>query len=354
MARIGWKNRLVTLLIKILKSRNHRPRESSPRRILIVSTTALGDTLWATPSIANVRASFPDAHLAILTGPIGKQVLLHDPRVDAIHLLREPLLRHFPALLRLLRKERFDAALLLHASQRLILPLLTLAGIPVIIGSAEKNKGFDHLLTTALPRRYEHEIERRARIVRCLGAATPEETLSYHLLPEETLAAQQLLGPKARPRIALHLGAKELFRRFPLNSFVALGKLLSGYDLFLTGTLQEEALLKQVQERLPGARILLHPFRTFAALLNEMDLILSTDTGPLHLACALNKPLLALFASSDPLLFGPHKAPRAHVLARPITCSPCLKRSCREPFCFLQFSPREIASAIEKICHINR
>lgn len=345
----NWKNRLVTLLIWLLKPRSETSQQK--KRILVVTTTALGDTLWATPSISNLRNSFPHAHIAVLTSPIGKQALLHDPRIDALYLLDNPLFPRFFSLWRLLKKQQYDTALLLHSSQRLILPLLTLSGIPQIIGTAEKNKGFDHLLTTTLPRQYEHEIERRARIVQELGASITSDTLSYFLLPREREKAQQLLGPKKAPRIALHLGAKEKFRRLPQKSFIALGKMLDDCELFLTGTKEEEEILQEVQHQLPNARVILEPFRTFAAILEQMDLIVTTDTGPLHLACALNKPLICLFVSSDPLLFGPHKAPHAQVLQHKISCNPCLKRNCHEPFCFLQFSVQEIANACrEKLC----
>lgn len=330
----------------LVKMFRPRPRTSNElRRILVVSTTALGDTLWATPSIENLRKKFPDAQISVLTSPIGKQALLHHPQIDSIYLLEEPLLKNFFRLLRPLRKELFDAALVLHASQRLILPLLTLSGIPKILGTAEKNKGLDALLTTALPRHFEHEIERRARIVRELGAKTTVETLSYFVRPQETLQALEFLGEKKGPRIALHLGAREQYRRFPKSSYAALGKMLQRElqcELFLTGTKDEEELLLEVQKNLPEARIVIKPFRQFAALLSLMDLVISTDTGPLHLACALNRPLVALFASSEPQLFGPYKAPLAKTITHRTSCSPCLKRKCHEPFCYLQFSLSQI------------
>ena len=315
--------------------------------ILVVSTTALGDTLWATPAITNIRASFPHAKIAVLTSSIGMQVLAHRPEIDQLIHLREPLSWRFFSLVRALRRGNFDVALLLHSSQRLTLPLLTLSGIPKIIGTSGKNKGLDDLLTDPLPPQREHEIERRARITQTLGIKTDVETLSYFVQPQERAEAEQILGEKKRPRIAFHLGARDEFRRFPKRSFLALAALLrEQYELFLTGTAQEEPLLQEIASQLPEAKILNQPFRTFAALLEQMDLIVSTDTGPLHLACALNRPVVALFASSDPLLFGPHKAPKAKVIEKPATCTPCIMRRCKEPFCYLQISPREVYQTI--------
>jgi ADP-heptose:LPS heptosyltransferase len=99
--------------------------------------------------------------------------------------------------------------------------------------------------------------------------------------------------------------------------------------------------MKEIAQQIPGTHIdePNRPFRQFAALLNQMDLLISNDTGPVHLACALNRPVVAIYASTDPALCGPHLAPRAHAISRRATCDPCLKRKCRQPFCFLQSSP---------------
>src|SRR5688572_14329036 len=90
-----------------------------PQRILVVTTTALGDTLWATPAIESLRKSFATAFIAVLTSAIGTQVLRYNPHIDQIYQLREPLLPQFCSLRSALAAQRFDTILLFHASQRL-------------------------------------------------------------------------------------------------------------------------------------------------------------------------------------------------------------------------------------------
>lgn len=339
MLRISWKN---YLLLKATRLFAHsRPSPPIPKRILVIATTALGDTLWATPALTALRTEFPSAHIAVLTSPTGKEVLLHNPAIDELLLLQEPLLPRFFSLLFRLKRKRFDAALIFHASQRLILPLCVLSSIPRIIGTSGINKGLDDLLTDALRPRYEHEIDRRFGLIQQLGVKRGSAELSYYIQPHERINLN-----RTKPLVAFHPGSKEAFRRWPLSHFAAVGKALEerfGCAIHLTGSPSERPILEEIKRVLPSARIETNfpSVRNLAAFLSEMDLILSNDTGPFHLACALKRPVIGIYVSTDPNLCGPHKAPNALLLTRSRTCTPCLKRSCHDPFCFLQIGPEE-------------
>jgi heptosyltransferase-2 len=321
------------------------PKNKTSDRILIVSTTALGDTLWATAALENLRASFPKSYIAILTSPIGQEVFKHNPHVDQVFLLKEPLTKHFFRLWKTLYKERFDTVLLFHASQRLTLPLCALLGASRIIGTAGINKGLDALLTEPMPNAYQHEIVRRCKIVEKAGAHIEKETLSFYLAPQEELPKN-----KGGPWIALHPGSKDSFKRWPTEKFVELGKKLKSAfpcEILITGTKEERKLMEEIAAQIPGAQIdePNRHLRSFAALLKRIDLLISNDTGPVHLAAALNTPVVAIYSSTDPALCGTHKAPNAQMIARKAACNPCLKRKCREPFCFLQIGTEEVLKA---------
>jgi ADP-heptose:LPS heptosyltransferase len=105
--------------------------------------------------------------------------------------------------------------------------------------------------------------------------------------------------------------------------------------------------MEEVARQIPGAHLdePNRSLRSFAALLNQIDLLICNDTGPFHLACALHRPVIGIYASTDPALCGPHQAPHARVIARRSTCTPCLKRKCRQPFCFLQIGTEEVLAA---------
>ena len=330
---MNWKNRLLTLACQVLPIKKH-PKTAN-RRILVVTTTALGDTLWATPTFESLRLSFPNAYLAVLTSPIGNEVLRTSPWIDKIHLLQTP------KLWKTLYKERFDTILILHASQRIVFPLCALLGATQIVGTFGINKGLDHLLTDPLPQSYEHEIIRRLKMVEKIGGKIHTETLSF--FPDSKTATTTLGCGKW---VALHPGSKDGFKRWPAKNFAAVGRLLqrSGYQILVTGTKDEKNLMEEVASQIVGAKIgdpdlSLHGF---AHLLTQVDLLISNDTGPVHLACSLNRPVIAIYASTDPKLCGPHKAKNAIAISKKPTCTPCLKRKCKSPFCLLQIGPNEV------------
>ena len=354
----SWKNSLLRRLVSW-----RRPLLNSQgeiRRILVVSTTAIGDTLWATPALANLRIHFPKAMIAALTSPTGGQILKFNPHIDRIILLKEPVLPRIFYLLKTLRGEKFDAALILHASQRLILPICSWSRIPRIIGTQGINKGLDDLLTDPIAPRFEHEIERRQKILGCLNIPSTVSTLSYYVQPSEQDAALQFIQGNSKqradsafkPRIAIHPGSKEPFRRWPASCFAAAASILEekyGCEIFLTGSPSEKKLLQKIQRLVPRARIVSSSsIRFLGAIMEQMDLVLSNDTGPFHLACALNRPTIGLYVSTDPRLCGPHLAPHALVISRQPTCEPCLRRRCRDSFCFLQISTEEVIDACAK------
>lgn len=304
----------------------------------MVATTALGDTLWATPALASLGKG-----VSVLTSPVGAQILKNNPHIDQIFSFKEPLSIRFFSLWRKLFKERFETILIFHTSERLVLPLCALLGASRIIGTAGINKGLDSLLTTALPLANEHEIVRRLQIIRAIGAKPTTESLSFFLSPQEALPPRE-----SGPWIALHPGSKDAFKRWPF--FAELGNLLKKNlpcEILITGTKEEESLMQEIAAKIPGAHIdrTDRPLREFGSLLNQMDLLISNDTGPVHLACALERPVVAIYTSTDPTLCGPHQAKNAITISRKKTCTPCLKRKCQLPFCFLQIGPDEVAKA---------
>ena len=304
-------------------------------RFLIVSTTALGDTLWATPALHNLRAAFPNAYIASLTSPIGAETLKNNPHATEIFTTRYP----WP----LLRK-KISTVLLFHTSQRWVLPFCTLLGASRLIGTQNGHKGLNSLLTDALPHTHVHEIERRLQMVSRVGAKT--DFKKVEVFPGEIDNVQ--VTPNT---VALHVGSKDKFKQWPPANFIRLGLLLQkklGCTLLITGTPQEKELLQTIAKAIPGAKALYDlPLLSFAALISKLSLFITNDTGPLHLAAATKTPTIALFVPTDSALCGPYFAPNVKVIQKKPTCFPCLRKKCCEPFCMLQITPEEVMEHID-------
>ncbi len=336
------KNRLILSLVRLLKPKI--PSSFTKRHFLIVSTTGLGDTLWGTPGIKALRASFPNAKISVLTSPIGSEVLGHNPYIDELIVMRDPVFASLPRLYFQLKRQHISDVLLFHTSQRSLLPLTAILGARRIIGTIGINKGLDELLTDPLEHMKMHEIQRRLQIVHQAGAHLGDPSLEIFLKPKEEQIAQDYLNqlniPPHTALICIHPGAKDLFKQWAPSHFISLGKKLTERikcQLFITGTASEKTLVTKIARQIPGAIPVTHlKLRPFAAFVKHMSLVIANDTGPMHVAFAMKTPTVALFTPTDPELCGPYFAHQAHIIYKKKTCTPCLRKQCREPFCLLQ------------------
>lgn len=352
-SHVKLKNFFIKGLLKALQPIQSRSTiHGLPRSFLIVSTTGLGDTLWAIPAVRSLRSSYPDSFIALLTTSLGEQVLSRNRAIDELFILEEPFLWSGLQLIPSLRKQKFDAVLLFHSSQRFILPLCTLCDVPQIIGTKGLQKDLDFLLTQAIEQRpSEHEIARRLAIVQAVGAHSTMTELEFPLHQLEEQTAMQFLQaleiPDYLPIIGLHPGAKDVFKQWPPSCFVEVGRRLTqhiGCRVIVSGDEKEAQLVYTIASQIPGAIPLAGDLTigSFAALLKRYSLFITNDTGPMHLAFAMKTPTVALFGPTDPKICGPWHAPNTEVVARSKTCFPCLRKKCEEPFCLLQISPAEV------------
>ena len=346
------KNALINRAVALF--RPQKPNlENDQRKFLIVSTTGLGDTLWGTPAVKALRETYPTSYIALLTSPIGREIFEHNRHVDELFVISDPVL--FPLFSHYfqLKKRAFTDVILFHTSQRPILPFVATLGASRIIGTQGLSKGLDHFLTHPISRAYVHEVERRLQLVGQIDAHTQNPSLELFLSGEDERQAELFLAqfqlPANLPKIALHPGAKDRFKQWPPSLFIELGNRLVqelGCQLFITGSAIEKQLVESVAAQIKGAiPVTSLSLRPFAAFLKQMQLLISNDTGPMHVGFAVNTPTIALFAPTDPKLCGPYSVKNAKVIAKQPTCTPCLKKKCVEPFCLLQISVQEVYDA---------
>ncbi len=329
----------------------------SNQRFLIVSTTGLGDTLWATPAIRALRYTYPQAYIGVLTTPLGKDVLKNNPHLNDIFVLKKPILFSVIKLLPMLRKKQIGTTIVFHASQRIILPLCAFIGSSQIIANQDMNKGLDIILTKTIKRKPIHEIQRRLDLISLVGGKTFDFHMEIFCNQTDKTCAQKILEhiPAHIPIVGMHPGAKDKNRQWPAENFIELGRRLQnhlGCSLILTGGPSEKKLIQQIANALPLSipcvgNLSIH---TLAALIQRLSLFVVGDTGPMHIAFAVKTPAVTLFCPSDPKLFGPYFVDNCSVIKKHQTCTPCLKKKCREPFCLRQISPQEVfTQALELI-----
>jgi len=335
---------LKNFIFKIFTPRP-RPKKERRDRFLIVSTTGLGDTLWATPAIRALRQKHPSAYIAVLTSPLGAEVLKNNPHITETFIVRSPALWSLLALYRSLKKREIDTVLLFHASQRPVFPFCAWLRPSAMAGTKGQNKGLDFLLTEALEAKPIHEIVRRLEIV-----GLPDADRSMELFIQDAPPALSLEGPI----IGLHPGAKDKFKQWPPSHFIQIGRRLQaryGASIVVTGSGAEKELVEAIAGQIPGAAAVTEGLsvHSLGALIKKMKLLISNDTGPMHIACAVGTPVVAPFAPTDARLCGP-LASWGKAIQKPKTCTPCLRKKCRDPFCMRQISVNEVFEEAVKLC----
>jgi lipopolysaccharide heptosyltransferase II len=339
------KKSLKNLLLSVVffffakKKKNNK----SSNNILIVSTTGLGDTLWATPAIRKLKKKYPQKKISVLTHELGEQIFINNPYIENTYILKKPFLFSFFPLLRL-RKKRFDKIFVFHASQRIVFLLVGLLDTKMLIGSKGINKDLDAIFTHLHEKTDAHEVERRLSLD---DLETKNIYLDFFLSKDEKNQGKQYLLSQgidlSIPLIILHPGAKDRYKCYPIDRFCKVANTLlkkQKVQFLLSG--KEKDLLQTLQQNIPNTISLAKlSLREYASVINFANLVITNDTGPMHLATALNTPIIALFGPTSPKLCGP-VAHKGHVLHQEKSCSTCLKRKCLEPFCLLQISTHAI------------
>ncbi|MDO8730201.1 MAG: lipopolysaccharide heptosyltransferase II [Candidatus Omnitrophota bacterium] len=330
------------------------------KRILLVSVNWLGDLLFLTPAIRAVRRAYPDSFIAVLSPRRGMDFLQGNPHLNAVIPMPEgrgiPHLAGWLPLIARLRAERFDAAFLFHRSFTRA-AAVWVAGIPERIGYRTAKRGW--LLTTAVempPPDTLHKVDLLLRVVEAAGIRADGRHYDAGLRPEDAQAAGDLarelgLNPSDRV-VALHAGANWLLKRWPARRFAELADRLSeryGAKVLFIGGEGDRPLIERIAGEMKSRPLVSAgrtTFRQMGALLKHAKLLISNDSGPLHMGMAAGVPVVALFGPTDPKLTGPVNGAKAAVLFGSIGCPvPCYQLRCPANLCMEQISVEQVLAA---------
>ena len=154
--------------------------------------------------------------------------------------------------------------------------------------------------------------------------------------------------------IIFHPGAKDSYKQWPVFSYIQLGKLIHqhcGLPIYITGTKKEASLAKKIIDHIPFVRSVVGFFTIdqLAAFFQKSAIVITNDTGPMHLSVSVKTKTIAIFCSTLPALSAPIDKEYIHIFSKPPSCSPCKKRNCRFPFCFYQISPYDVFEKVKEL-----
>lgn len=354
-----------------------------PSRMLVIKLCCLGDILFATPVVRALKKRWPRAHLAYMVGAYCRDLVAADPAVDEIIEFNafDPgsalakLGRAWPVVRRL-RKNRFDLAVVLHRSPLAGL-MVAAGGIPVRLGFDWEGEGFS--LTHPMPFRPDaHEIDRNLDCLKPLGLNVSDTRTELVPSPAAEAAAEAFLraaGAEAgvRPLIAVfpaggvNPGTIMVTKRWPVAGYREVCARLArrfGARLLLVGSRDDAVVGDELAAGWPEDRPLIRaegrtPLMVLAALLRRCDLFIGGDSGPLHMAAAVGTPTVSLFGPTDPRLLAP-RGPAHRVLFKSPACAPCYNpitvrqggvTVCRQGslVCLQSLAPAEVLAAAEEL-----
>lgn len=326
--------------------------------ILCVRLDNMGDVLMSTPAMQALRDAQPRRRLTLLTSHGGAALRRHLPMVDHVMAWNAPWVRHpqawsartlshdIRACASRLAHGRFDAAVIFTVYTQSPLPaafLCALAGIPLRLACCRENPYA--LLTdwvaesepsgSAKPPR--HEVARQLDLVASVGATIADNRLRFHVRGADQRAVARTIAAIAREpvaaRVVIHPGASAASRRWPAERFAEVARALAQRAdalVLVTGGADEIALADQVCGQAAHARV--HALAgvlslgEMGALLASADLLVSNNTGPVHLAAAVGTPVVDLYALTNPQ-HTPWQVPHRTLFAD-VPCRYCYKSSC--------------------------
>jgi len=304
-----------------------------PGRILVLGYRHLGDALFLTPMLRALKRRFPSAHIAVTAHGVGATALENNPHVDRVWRLAGRGLAPKVALVPALRRERYDVGVLAqHSFPNAV--LLKLVGCGVTVGLA--TDGCGPLLTLRVPAPpvgVRHEADRYLAIAATLGASGDGGGLEFHPTAAERAEAAATLdrlglaapAPGRPPLVGLFPGSSpaQAFKRWPADRFAALGRWLvdeRGARVLVVGGHDDLETMRAVSAAIGGPHALDDApgsLGRFAALVAECDLLVTNDSGPMHLATAVGTRVVDLAGPSHPLRTGPYGA--GHVVVQKVT-----------------------------------
>jgi heptosyltransferase-2 len=344
--------------------RERRLQPEKIKRVVVRGTNWVGDAVMSVPALRALRQLLPQAHITLATRPWAEGLFSDADFIDEL-LLYERRPRDVRAVLRQTRewrRRRFDLAVLFQNAFEAAL-IAAGARVPLRLGYATDNRRalLTHPLSLPAWRGERHEVFYYLNIISELerllyGTNKVEQqapAFALHVSLARQAEAREMLAAHganlARPLVALCPGStNSRAKRWPTESFAALADQLieeAGADVALVGAVDELEVSMEVSAAMRHQPVMLTGQTSLAqavAVLSLADALVTNDTGPAHIAAALERPVLVIFGPTDPRTTRPF-SPTAEMIRRPPDCAPCMLRDCPiDHRCMTAITPAEV------------
>jgi heptosyltransferase-2 len=338
---------------------------NNPKKILIIRTDRLGDVILSTPVINNIRKKYPQSYISFICRPYTAGIVEGNPYLDEV-IVYDKYGHHqsFLATLKFalsLRKKKFDLALVLHPTNRAHI-LAFFAGIPKRVGWGKKLSFFlTDKLAHSKDQGKKHELEYNLDLLRYLDILAEDKEIYIPVKEDAQQKVDQVLeeeGITGKDKlIVIHPCASCPSKRWPQSKFIKLVKMLKeekNIKIAVITSASQQEFGKEVA-RIEGVIDLsgLFLIPETIALINRSRLFISCDSGPVHIAAGLGKPVISIFGRSQAGLSPKRWAPtgkKSYYLHKDVGCKTCLAHNCQKGFICLQaIEPVEVYTLAQKL-----
>lgn len=335
------------------------PKET--KRIVLVELFQVGDLLVATPAMSALKKLFPQAELDIVVLPSTALIIENNPDINNVISYTT-----FNETKEKLKKQSYDLGVILHPGSWKISALLLLAKVRYRVGCTKSGitygKGYFLHKKIKPNTRWQHKIEDNLDVIRALPidqekvkevVRRPVLTINHNA---ESRIKKMLLGKK-RPLIGIHAPSKHKTQRwYPLQFATVTDQVQRKYNatIIFTGTAEEQQQVDEItatmQEKNYFNALGKTTMHEFAALIKQLDLLISVDTSAIHIASAVNTPVIALFGPTIPTFWGP-TSQASRVIWKNEVCTGCRRYECiiKTHECMKSITPEDVLKAVAEV-----
>jgi len=345
----------------------------APRSIIVLTREHIGDLVCTTPALRSLRALYPDAQITVEVGERAAGVLANNPRINDLMIRKD----HQGALGKLkvmleLRRRKYDLGVILDNATAMPLTLWA-GGVAYRVGIVRKRR-FARLLNASTPfdRTIHEMVDNFRNVVALLGADTSDKSTEVFPTENDGKAVDSMLAEAGITSedtlIALNPGASAPSNRWTPERFAQLIDMFAGYDLnspglkgptkcVVLGGPSDQGFVDDIR------KLARHDFIQYTGKLSIMELavvlgrcrvVVTGDTGPMHIAVAMRSTVVCLFGPAVPSESGPGYSPGHRTIRKVESCPKCTKYLCREDHkCMRLITAEEVFEEVRGILDVG-
>ena len=337
----------------------------APLKILIIKLSAIGDVVHMLPVLESIHRCYPDASIdwvveraaadLIEYHPLLRRVIVSDRKRWQKTLFSFAALKEITSFVRAVRSEKYDIILDMQGLMKSgIITGLARGGRKLGLGESREGAGFFLTEKPAPVNFNDHAIDRYMGILKLLECSSVSYEGKVPITEEDQNYIMKMfadLNLGSRPVVGINPMAKWRSKLWYPERFISIAdRLISEFncDVIFTGEEEDRSYIDGIVNGMvhQAANIAGRTsLRELAFLYTKINFLITTDTGPMHIAAAMKCPVIALFGPTAPWRTGPYG--EGHISLRSeISCSPCYKRTCNKMLCMNDITTEKVIGAV--------